>query len=321
MFDPLLWVLLHFITPHYAGQTTQGDTNDGDAVDQASGSRDATILPLRVYPLSLKRPLQESNILDQSDASSSADFQPEEECKGKHGIRKISKSCPHQQSPPELRPSTLHDPHQSDEMPLPVRVEESEAESYRWGQNAEQYNEFIAGETKYFKSEYSYKRKLGEGKSGVVFLATKKSDGMEVAYKSIPKTKVDDYTLESIPPPRCHLPNPSALSDEQSVEQCMSSRPPNLLFPYEFAIHMYLSRTGHENPYVPMGVDYFILKDKFMLIMEYFDEKWVTLSSYAKERKRLDIEEARDILREIVNAVISLKRQGVVHGDLTGMSQ
>ncbi|KAH6574552.1 hypothetical protein BASA60_005459 [Batrachochytrium salamandrivorans] len=42
MFDPLLWVLPHFAT-HYAGQTTQGNTNEDDSVDQVSGSKDAPL--------------------------------------------------------------------------------------------------------------------------------------------------------------------------------------------------------------------------------------------------------------------------------------
>ncbi|KAH6570436.1 hypothetical protein BASA60_007705 [Batrachochytrium salamandrivorans] len=53
MFDPLLWVLPHFIT-HYAGKTTQGNRNDGDDVDLVSGSnpnpKDATSLPQRFPP-------------------------------------------------------------------------------------------------------------------------------------------------------------------------------------------------------------------------------------------------------------------------------
>ncbi|KAH6582307.1 hypothetical protein BASA60_002070 [Batrachochytrium salamandrivorans] len=91
---------------------------------------DATSLPLGTTPTTLPTTLQESNTPDQSDASSSADLQPGNECKGGHGIRRISKLCPQQQSPPGSQPSTLYDPPQSDEMPLPVRVDELEVESY-----------------------------------------------------------------------------------------------------------------------------------------------------------------------------------------------
>ncbi|KAH9265625.1 hypothetical protein BASA84_001521 [Batrachochytrium salamandrivorans] len=68
----------------------------------ASGPNDATSLPLGTTPTTLPTTLQESNTPDQSDASSSADLQPGNECKGGHGIRKISKLCPQQQSPARI---------------------------------------------------------------------------------------------------------------------------------------------------------------------------------------------------------------------------
>ncbi|KAH6582306.1 hypothetical protein BASA60_002069 [Batrachochytrium salamandrivorans] len=73
----------------------------------------------------------------------------------------------------------------------------------------------------------------------------------------------------------------------------MSSRPPNPLIPYEFMLQKYLSRPGHENPYVPMALDYYILKDAFILVMEYVDENWVDLSKYVDEKGPLDIETVR----------------------------
>ncbi|KAH6593561.1 hypothetical protein BASA50_007275 [Batrachochytrium salamandrivorans] len=324
MFDSLLWVLPHFVT-HYAGQTTQGDTNDGDGVDQASGSKDApkqdTSLPQRVYPLRLKRPLQESSTHDQSDALAPADLQPEKECGGGHGIQKIFRPCSQHQSQSELQPSISHDLPQSDEMSLPVRVGESEVESYSLSWETDQYHKFTEQEAEYFESEYSLEGILGQGSFGVVYRATRKFNGLKVAYKSIPKTKVDEYTLESTPLSICHLRNPLVPSDEQSVEQCMSSRPPNLLVPHEFLLQMYLSRPGHGSPYVPKVFDYIILEDKYILVMEYFDEKWVTLAKYVEGKGQLDIEEARNIVREIVNGMISLRQHGILHDDLTGMSQ
>ncbi|KAH6589437.1 hypothetical protein BASA50_004434 [Batrachochytrium salamandrivorans] len=323
MFDSLLWVLHHFIT-HYAGQTTQGGKDDGDDDNQASGPnhnpKQDTDLPQITTPTTLPTTLQESNILDQSGAPSSANFQPEEECKGGHGIRKISKSCsqqPSQQpSQPELQPSTLHDPHQSDEMSLPAYAGESEVDSYirRW--KNDQFIAFTEEENKYFESEYSSGTILGEGDSGVVYLATRKSDGKKVAYKSIPKLGVVEYALESNPPPICNLRNHLVGSDEQSVEQCMSSRPANLLFPYEVMLQTYLSRPGHDNPHVPTTFDYITLKNEFILVMEHLDEKWMDLSSYVEEKGQLDIEDVRDIVKEIVKAMISLKNHGIVHEDL-----
>ncbi|KAH6585325.1 hypothetical protein BASA60_000614 [Batrachochytrium salamandrivorans] len=273
MSDPLLWALHHFVI-YYAGQTTQGNKDGVNGANQASGSnhnpKQDTDLPLRADYLSLKRPLQESNILDQSGAPSSGDFQLEVEC----------------------------------------------TESYRQGQNTDQYREFIAGENKYFKSEYLFEDILGKGDSAMVYLATKKYNGMKVAYKSILKKPVEKYAFESNPRPRCHIPSPLVGFEEQSVAQCMSSRPANLLFPHEFALQMYLSRPGRENPYVPTTFDYIALEDEYILVMEHLDEKWSTLSKYVEKKGQLDIEEARNIIKEIVNAMISLKQQGVLHGDL-----
>ncbi|KAH6567132.1 hypothetical protein BASA50_007028 [Batrachochytrium salamandrivorans] len=324
MFDPLLWVLYHFVT-HYAGQTTQGNTNDGDGVDRVSDPnlkpKKATGLSLKVYPLSLTRALQKNKTPDQKGADKPADFQPGKECKGGHGVRKVPKSCSQQPSPLELRPSTSYDPSQSDEMPLPAYFKMGILRYHTHFWKTKQYRIFTEKEGMYFRSEYSSKEKLGQGKFGAVYLATKKSNGVEVACKSIPKKNVKKYTLESSPSPICHLRNSLVGSDEQSVAQCMSSRPANLPFPYEFMLQIYLSRPGHENLYVPTTLDYFILESEFVVVMEYLGDKWMTLSSYLRKKKQIDVSEACDIIREIVKAMTSLKRYGVVHRDLHGMFQ
>ncbi|KAH6569168.1 hypothetical protein BASA62_005039 [Batrachochytrium salamandrivorans] len=299
----------------------QGNTDDGDGgVDQASGSnpnpKKDTNLPLRVHPLRLKRPLQKSHTPDQSDVSLSADPKPKKKCIGGDWIRKVSKSCPQQQSSLEPQSSTLQDTPQSDEMPLPVHVRKTDSKSYCQGQKADQCNTFIKEEAGYFESEYSRKEELGQGASGIVYRATKRSDGKDVAYKSIPKSEVYDYALESTPPLRCHIPTPLVPSDEPSVAQCMSSRLPNLFVPYESVLQMYLSRPGHENPYVPMALDYIILENEYILVMEYCDEKWATLAKYVKEKGPLDIETVRDIVREVVEAMMFLKQYGILHMDV-----
>ncbi|KAH9274167.1 hypothetical protein BASA83_003471 [Batrachochytrium salamandrivorans] len=320
MLDPLLWVLPYF-TPHYAGQTTQGDTNDGGDANQASGYNQDTSLPQRTNHLRLTEALQKSSTPDQNDASLSADPKPKKVCKSGNWLRRLSKSCPQQQSQPEPLPSTSYDHPQLNEMPLPAYVRKSEAESYSKIRETDQYIAFTEEEAMYFESEYLSEKIIGEGLHGMVYLATRKSDGKKVACKSIPYTKKYIYTLESVPPPRCHLPSPLVLSEEPSVAQCMSSRPLDLLIPREFATQMYLSRPGYENPHVPMAIDYYILENEYILVMEYVDEQWVSLSSYVKEKGQLDIKDARDIVREVVNGMMSLKQHGVVHGDLSGMSQ
>ncbi|KAH6576115.1 hypothetical protein BASA60_004670 [Batrachochytrium salamandrivorans] len=198
----------------------------------------------------------------------------------------LSKSPPQQQSQPRSQSSTSHDSFQFDEMPLPDYVEKLEVESYNQDQEIDQYNAFIEKETKCFESEYSLKKEM------------------------------EKYALESTPPPRCHISNPLSRPKDQSVAQCMSPRPPTLYVAHEAVIQMYLSRPGHENPYVLRVFDYFILKDKFMLITDYFDESWVSLFSYMNEKIRLDIKDARIIIKKVVNAAISLKQQGVFHNDL-----
>ncbi|KAH9248084.1 hypothetical protein BASA81_014281 [Batrachochytrium salamandrivorans] len=271
MFDPLFWVLPHFAT-HYTGQTTQGNTNEGDGANQDSGSKDAARLPLRVYPLRLKNLLQESNTRVSNGVDASASPKPQKKCKGGNWFINLFKPCPQQQSPPESQTSISYDPLQFDEMSLPVRVRKPEKKTYSENWETEQYDEFTKKEAEYFESEYLFERKLSEGNFGVVSLATKNSDGMKVACKSIPDTKVDKYALESIPYSICHLRNllvrseePSAIqsivhSKKPSVEQCMSSRPPDLSVPYAFLLQMHLSRPGHENPYVPVVFDYVVLK-------------------------------------------------------------
>ncbi|KAH6587219.1 hypothetical protein BASA50_001352 [Batrachochytrium salamandrivorans] len=309
MFDPLLWVLHHFVT-HYAGQTNQGNTNDDDDANQPSGSKDAASLIHRTDSLKRGRELRKIK------ASSSVNSQLGKECKGRHGIRKIFGSCPQQQSPPGSQPSTSYDPPQSDEMPLPRYVRKSAVESYYQGRNADQYNAFVESEENYFTSRYLFKKELGKGKFGTVYLAIKKSNGFKVACKSILKSKIDEYTLELSPPPRCHIPNPLSHHKKLAAAQCMSPRPLDLFVPHEAVLQMYLSRPGHENPYVPKALDYITLENEFILVMDYLDEEWVTIFNYLKKKGPLDIEVARDILREIVNAVISLKQQGVFHNDL-----
>ncbi|KAH9265076.1 hypothetical protein BASA83_011402 [Batrachochytrium salamandrivorans] len=319
MFDSLLWVLPYLVI-HYAGQNTQGDKNDGGSANQASGSnpnpKKVPSLPPRPDSSRQTRPLPKIPTSDQSGASSSADSQPRKDCTGGHGIRKTSRLCPQPPSPSGSQPSTSHVLPKPGEMTLPVYLGKSEAKPYLRGQKTSQYDAFIASEIKYAKLEYPSKKKLSEGDFGKVYLATRKSDGMEVIYKSIPYEHVDDYTFEPSPPPICHLRNSLAPSKKTSVTQCMSSRPPKLLLSYEPLLQMYLSRPGHENPYVPTTFDYIALKNKFVLVMEYFGRGWVTLFNYVEGKERPDIVDARDIIKKIVEAMAYLKRYGILHLDV-----
>ncbi|KAH9248835.1 hypothetical protein BASA81_013492 [Batrachochytrium salamandrivorans] len=147
-------------------------------------------------------------------------------------------------------------------MPPPIRIKKSEEILYNQIWKTDQYDAFIEEETQYFELEYTPERLLGQGGYGKVFLATRTSNGAKVAYKSIEKSNVDGYTLETSPPPRCHLPNSLVDSEEKSAAQCMPSRPSRLMIPYESMIQMYLSRPGRHNPYVPEVTDYIVLEDR-----------------------------------------------------------
>ncbi|KAH9275317.1 hypothetical protein BASA83_002085 [Batrachochytrium salamandrivorans] len=139
---------------------------------------------------------------------------------------------------------------------------------------------------------------------------------MRVACKTIPTENVEEYALELSPPPRCHTPNPLSRHKKLAAAQCMSPRPSGLYVPHEVAIHMYLSRPGNENIYVPRAIDYITLQDGFILIMEYINEEWVSLLSYLMERGRLGVSEARHIIRKVIDGMINLKQQGVLQEDL-----
>ncbi|KAH6566780.1 hypothetical protein BASA62_006487 [Batrachochytrium salamandrivorans] len=50
--------------------------------------------------------------------------------------------------------------------------------------------------------------------------------------------------------------------------------------------------------------------------MEYVGEGWATLSSYMDDNGRPGIVDAREIIKTILDAVLFLRQQGVMHDDL-----
>ncbi|KAH6588821.1 hypothetical protein BASA50_010464 [Batrachochytrium salamandrivorans] len=294
----------------------QGNTNEGDDVDHASGSKDATSLPLgttlQLYP----RPYREVTHRIKRVHLHLQIFNQERSVKVDTGYEKHPVHVRSNNHNRNRSPSTSHDPHQSNEMPPPIRIKKSEEILYNQIWKTDQYDAFIEEETQYFELEYTPERLLGQGGYGKVFLATRTSNGAKVAYKSIEKSNVDGYTLETSPPPRCHLSNPLVGSEEKSAAQCMSSRPPRLMIPYESMIQMYLSRPGRHNPYVPEVTDYIVLEEEYIVVMEYVGEGWATLSSYMDDNGRPGIVDAREIIKTILDAVLFLRQQGVMHDDL-----
>ncbi|KAH6597793.1 hypothetical protein BASA50_004229 [Batrachochytrium salamandrivorans] len=96
----------------------------------------------------------------------------------------------------------------------------------------------------------------------------------------------------------------------------MSPRPQNLLLPLEIEMQKYLSHPGYENSYVPRVIDYVVTEKAYILVMEYSGEDWVALDKYMTKHGKFSVDKARLIIKEVVTALIFLKKLGVLHGDI-----
>ncbi|KAH6581286.1 hypothetical protein BASA61_009157 [Batrachochytrium salamandrivorans] len=223
----------------------------------------------------------------------------------------------HQQQP-ELQLPTLHadSPSVKPRLPRPTCMNKEESKPYLQIQAIDKHRLFFKREDRYFKSEYYSVRKLGQCLFGAVHLAIKRSSGLEVVYKIIEKGYVPFYTLESSPPPECHSTEIPALYGKYAGAGCMSPRPQNLLLPLEIEMQKYLSHPGYENSYVPRVIDYVVTEKAYILVMEYSGEDWVALDKYMTKHGKFSVDKARLIIKEVVTALIFLKKLGVLHGDI-----
>ncbi|KAH6585181.1 hypothetical protein BASA61_007046 [Batrachochytrium salamandrivorans] len=219
---------------------------------------------------------------------------------------------------PELQQTTPHADPPSDRprLPRPTCMTPEESETYLQIQENDEYRRFVNEEDKYFKSEYHSVDELGQGSFGIAHLAIKKSSGLEVVYKAIRKAGVSLYTFESSPPSECHSTEVSTLYGKHAGARCMPPRPQNLLLPPEIEMQKYLSQSGYENPYVPRVIDYMVTEGEYILVMEYFGEEWVDLNRYMTKHGKFSVNKARLILKEVITALLSLKKLGVFHGDI-----
>ncbi|KAH6574189.1 hypothetical protein BASA61_003890 [Batrachochytrium salamandrivorans] len=164
-------------------------------------------------------------------------------------------------------------------------------------------------------------KKLGAGISGSAYLGTKGSmryQGLEVVYKIIPISSVFTYALEQTPPHVCHNPDPIVRQDQQLGDRCMAPRPESVWVPYEVKVLEYLSQPKLNNQYVPTVVDYIVAKEYFVLVMKYLGSDWMTLDNYMEKYGRMSVSDARIVFRELVIAILSLRKLGVIHGDIHG---
>ncbi|KAH6583459.1 hypothetical protein BASA60_001446 [Batrachochytrium salamandrivorans] len=98
----------------------------------------------------------------------------------------------------------------------------------------------------------------------------------------------------------------------------MPPRPQNLLLPFEVKVQEYLSQSGYENPHVPSVIDYIVTEKAYILVMEYSGEGWVELDGYITKHGKFSVDKARLIIKEVVTALVSFKKFGILHGDVAG---
>ncbi|KAH6578210.1 hypothetical protein BASA60_003747 [Batrachochytrium salamandrivorans] len=197
-------------------------------------------------------------------------------------------------------------------------MNKKKSEPYLLIQGDKEYCRFFEEEDIYFKSEYRSVRKLGQGSFGTVHLAIKKSDELKVVYKTIGKENVKLYTLESSPPPVCHITEFPTLYGKHVSARCMPPRPQNILLPFEVKVQEYLSQSGYENPHVPSVIDYIVTEKAYILVMEYSGEGWVELDGYITKHGKFSVDKARLIIKKVVTALVSFKKFGILHGDVAG---
>jgi len=124
---------------------------------------------------------------------------------------------------------------------------------------------------------YEVKKEIGRGGFGVVFAARRRSDGMQVAIKEVPKdTKTDlanDFPLE--------------IAFLQQVEDV---------------------------PGVIKILDYFETPESFFIVMELFGNK--DLFDFISEQGHLKESLAKNLFSQLVETVIQCHSKGVVHRDI-----
>ncbi|KAH6565236.1 hypothetical protein BASA62_007404 [Batrachochytrium salamandrivorans] len=54
--------------------------------------------------------------------------------------------------------------------------------------------------------------------------------------------------------------------------------------------------------------------------MEYSGEDWVSLDKYMTKHGKFSVDKARLIIKEVITALLSLKKLGVLHGDIAGQN-
>ena len=128
-----------------------------------------------------------------------------------------------------------------------------------------------------FNRQYRVGKVLGRGGFGTVHSATRNSDGAKVAVKEISKDVV------------------VVMEDNIPLE-------------------IVLLQQVADVPGVVRLLDYFDVGDRFMIVMERFNG--LDLFDYISKHGTLSEKTARDIFKQVVEAVMMCKERGVLHGDI-----
>ncbi|KAH6588978.1 hypothetical protein BASA61_005766 [Batrachochytrium salamandrivorans] len=192
-----------------------------------------------------------------------------------------------------------------------------ESEPYLQIQENDDYRQFIECEDSYLKLKYNYVKEPSMSKTySHLQVATKKSDGSKVLFQTINKDHVLFYTLESTSPFESYSTEIPALYGKHGSARCMSPRPLNLVLPYEVEMHKYLSQDGYGSPHVTRVIDYIVTKKEYILVLEHPGKGWAKLDEYLMKHGKLSVERVRDITKEVVEALLSLRNLGVAHGSI-----
>jgi len=134
-----------------------------------------------------------------------------------------------------------------------------------------------SGRSKQFRDKYKYEKTLGKGAFGKVFSAVRKSDGLRVAIKEIPKDKVSVYE-DDIP------------------------------------LEVLLLQQVKDVPGVTKMIDWFATDDYFYIVME--QQNGMDLFDYITKYGPLKESLAKDVFSKILDSVNQCLNVMVVHGDI-----
>ncbi|KAH6596347.1 hypothetical protein BASA61_003508 [Batrachochytrium salamandrivorans] len=223
------------------------------------------------------------------------------------------------QRQPELQQPTLQVDSLSVRPKLlrPTCMTREDSKPYLKKEENDDYLSFTECEDMYLQLKYKYVEEPSMSKTySHLQVATKKFDGSKVLFKTIEKEYVLLYSFESTSPSELHGAEVSAIYGKYSGARCKLPKSLNHILPFEIEMQKYLTQDGYGSPHVPRVIDYAVTEEAYVLVMEYPGEGWAKLDEYLLKYGKLSTERVRDIIKEMLKALLSLKSLGVVHGNI-----